>query len=259
MTWQVVARRDLRTLRADNSLLIFGGFFALLAAALAHGATTRGVTPLPATLGLLFTFAVPLTAGVLTHEAVPKAVASGRARLTLSLPHSRTAFLAGVGAARLATTLVAVAAAVLVAGVVYAARGAPLAPVGVVAVVAATALLAAAFVAATLAFTARSTSTTLAAATTFGFFLLALFWPIALVLGRSIAVVQFGIPLGRGFVETFVVVSPLYAYLNALTVVGVDAVATPGSVPDGVGVAVLLGWTGLAFALAARRFDGVEL
>jgi Cu-processing system permease protein len=259
VTWPVVARRDLRTLRADNSLLIFGGFFALLAAALAYGATNRGVTPLPTTLAMLFLFAVPLTAGTLTHEAVPNAVASGRARLTLSLPHSRAAFLAGAGAARLATTLLAVAAAVVVAAVVYVFRGAPLAPVAVVAVVAVAVLLAAAFVASTLAFTARSPSTTLAAATTFGFFLLALFWPVALAFGRVVAAGQFGVRLGSGFVDTFVVLSPVYAYLNAVAAAGVDSVGTAGSAPDGVGALVLLAWTVLTFALAARNFDTVDL
>jgi Cu-processing system permease protein len=259
VTWPVVARRDLRTLRADNSLLIFGGFFALLAAAIAYGATNGALTPLPTTLAMLFLFAVPLTAGTLTHEAVPSAVASGRARLTLSLPHSRAAFLAGAGAARLATTLLSVAAAVVVTAVVYAFRGGSLAPVRVLAVVAVCALLAAAFVASTLAFTARSRSTTLAAATTFGFFLLALFWPVALALGRVVAAGQFGVDLGSGFVDTYVVLSPIYAYLNALAAVGVDSVGPVGSLPDGVGVAVLVGWTVFAFALAAHRFDGVEL
>jgi Cu-processing system permease protein len=259
VTWPVVARRDLRTLRADNSLLIFGGFFALLAAALAYGATNGAVTPLPETLLLLFMFAVPLTAGTLTHEAVPNAVASGRARLTLSLPHSRAAFLAGAGAARLATTLLAVAAAVVVAVAVYALRGAPLAPVSVLAVVAVAPLLAAAFVASTLAVTARSTSTTLAAASTLGFFLLSLFWPVALALGRTVAAGQFGVQLGSDFVDTYFVLSPIYAYLNALATAGVDSVGTSGAVPDGVGVAVLVGWSVLAFGLAARRFDRVDL
>ncbi len=260
MTWPVVARRDLRALRADNSLAVFGGFFALLAAALAYGATNGpGVTPLPAALALLFMFAVPLAAGTLTHEAVPSTVASGRVRLTLSLPHTRSTFLAGAGAARLTTTLVGVVAAIVVATGVYALRGAPVPAVRVLAVLALAAQLAAAFVAATLAFTARSTSTTLAAATTYGFFALALFWPIALSLGRVILAGQFGVQVGSAFVDSLVVASPLYAYVNALTVVGIDPVATTGSVPDGVGVAVLLAWTLAAFALAARRFGRIEL
>ncbi|MCD2203059.1 ABC transporter permease subunit [Halobacterium sp. KA-6] len=260
MTWPVVARRDLRALHADNSLAVFGGFFALLAAVLAYGATNgAGVTPLSTALALLFMFAVPLAAGTLTHEAVPSAVASGRVRLTLSLPHSRSTFLAGAGAARLTTTLVAVVAAIVVATVVYALRGAPVPALRVLAVLALAALLAAAFVAATLAFTARSTSTTLAAATTFGFFALALFWPIALSLVRVVLAGQFGVQVRLGLTDLLVVASPLYAYVNALTVVGIDPVATTGSVPDGVGVAVLLAWTLVGFALASRRFARIEL
>jgi len=260
VTWPVVARRDLRALRADNSLLVFGGLFALVAAAAAYGATNgSGTTPLPAVLALLFMFAVPLAAGTLAHEAVPSAVASGRDRLTLALPHDRSAFLAGAGAARLAITVVAVVAAVITASVVYAARGAALSPVRVLAVVALAALLAVAFVAATLAFTAGSTSTTLSAATTYGFFALALFWPIALSLGRVVLTASLGIQVSSGLTDALVVASPLYAYTNTLTVVGVDGVATTGSVPDGIGAAVLLAWTVVGFALAERRFDRVEL
>lgn len=260
MTWPVVARRDLRALRADNSLLVFGGFFALVAAAVAYGATNGpGATPLPAALALLFLFAVPLAAGTLTHEAVPSAVDSGRVRLTLALPHDRSTFLAGAGAARLAITVVAVVAAVATASVVYALRGAALSPVRVLAVVALAALLAAAFVAATLAFTVRSTSTTLAAATAYGFFALALFWPIALNLARVVLAGSFGIQVSSGLTDALVVASPLYAYANALTVVGVDGIAAAGSVPDGIGAVVLLAWTLAGFALAARRFDRIEL
>ncbi|MCG1004514.1 MULTISPECIES: ABC transporter permease subunit [Halobacterium] len=257
--WPVVARRDLRTLRADNSLRIFGGLFALLAFGFAYGATNAGVTPLPTTLALLFMFAVPLTAGTLTHEAVPSAVASGRVRLTLSLPHSRSAFLAGAGAARLATTLVSVVAAIVVATVVYAVRGASVPAVRVLAVLALAALLAAAFVAATLAFTARSTSTTLSAATTFGFFLLAFFWPILLAIGRTVLSGTFGVNVSSSLIDTLVVASPTYAYASALTVVGVEPVASVASVPDGAGAAVLLAWTAVGFALAARRFGRLEL
>jgi len=256
VTWPVVARRDLRALRADNSLLVYGGFFAVLAAVLAYNSTRGGLTPLPATLALMFLFAVPLTASTLTHEAVPSGVATGRVRLTLSLPHSRSSFLAGAGAARLSATLLGVVAAIVVATAVYALRGAPVPVVRVLAVLALGALLAAAVVAATLALTARLSSTTVAAAATYGFVLLAFFWPVALNLAE-VVLAGWGIQVGG--VGELVVASPVYAYANALTVVGVDSIATTGSVPDGVGALVLFAWTVVAFALAARGFDGVEL
>jgi ABC-type transport system involved in multi-copper enzyme maturation permease subunit len=258
VTWPVVARRDLRALRADNSLLVYGGFFALAAAALAYGSTNAGLTPLPSTLALLFLFAVPLTAGTLTHEAVPSGVATGRIRLTLSLPHPRSSLLAGAGAARLTVTLAGAVAAIAVAAVVYALRGAPVPVVRVLAVLALAALLAAAFVAATLALTAGSTSTTVAAATTYGFFVVAFFWPVALSLARTV-LASYGVSVGGGAVDAVVVASPVFAYANALTVVGVDSVTTAGSVPDGVGAVVLFAWTVAGFALAVRRFDRVEL
>lgn len=260
MTWPVIARRDVAVLRADNSLLLFAGFFALLAGGIAYGSTNGpAVTPFPDVLALLFLFAIPLTAATLVHEAVPSAVVTGRARTTLSLPHTRSTFLAGAGAARLAVTLGAAVTAAVVGAAVYLVRGAALSPFRVLAVLALAALLGAAFVAATLAFTARSTSTTLAAATAYGFFMLSFFWPVALSIGQVVLADQFGVEVGSRVVDALVVLSPIYAYANALTAVNIDTVATTGVVPDVGSVAVLFAWVVLGFALAARRFDRVDL
>lgn len=259
MTWFVVARRDLRTLAADNTLTIFAGFFALLAGGLSYGATNSPAPgPLANTLSLLFLFAVPLTAGTLVHEAVPNAVRSGRIRLTLSLPHTRTQFLAGVGAARLAALFAAVGASVVVGVAVHLLRGGPVSPVAVAATVALSALLGAAFVGATLAFTARSSSASLAAATAYGFFLLAFAWPVAVAFG-TVVLATYGVTLAPGTADTVVQLSPVYAYQNALDAVGVNAAGPVGLIPEWGGVVVLLAWTAGGFALATRRFGTRDL
>jgi len=260
VSWRVVARRDVDVLRADRSFLLFPGFFGLLAAAMAY-AFTRGPasTPLSSGLALLFLFAVPLTAGTVTHEAIPSAVSSGRIRLALSLPHSRPAFLAGTGVARLAVTVVGIATAVATSVVVFAVRGGAIAPVEVAAVVALGALLGAAFVAATLALTAGSASTTLATASTYAFFVLSLFWPIVVSVAAALAESELGVDLASSTVDAIVLGSPLFAYGNALGVVGIQTVSTSGQSSPWVGVVVLAAWTGLGFALAAARFGRVDL
>ena len=260
MTWPVVARRDLRMLAEDNTLTIFTGFFALLAAGISYGSTNGGYpSPLAEVLSLLFMFAVPLTAGTLVHEAVPNAVGSGRVRLTLSLPHTRAQFLGGAGAARLAALLVAVGAAVVAGSAVYLLRGGPLSLSAVVATVALGALLGAAFVGATLAFTARSSSASLSAATAYGFFMLSFAWPAAIALGTVVLAGQFGVSLEPGVADTVIQLSPIYAYQNALSAVGVDASGPAGFIPEWGGVVVLLAWAVGGFALAARRFDSRDL
>ena len=260
MTWFVVARRDLRMLAADNTLTIFTGFFALLAAGISYGATSSPAPgPLTNTLSLLFMFAVPLTAGTLVHEAVPNAVGSGRIRLTLSLPHSRVAFLAGAGAARFAALLASVGAAVAAGVVVHALRGGPVSPFDVAVTVAVGALLGAAFVGATLALTARTSSATLAAATAYGFFLLAFAWPVVVGLCTVVLAGAFGVSLAPGTADTVVQLSPVYAYQNALNALGVSASAPVGLIPEWGGVVVLLAWVAGGFALAVRRFAARDL
>ncbi len=245
---------------ADNTVTIFVGFFALLAAGISYGSTNSPIaSPLTDVLSLLFMFAVPLTAGTLTHEAVPNAVASGRSRLTLSLPHTRTEFLAGAGAARLGAVLAAVGASVVAGAAVHLLRGGPVSLFAVAATVAFGALLGAAFVGATLAFTARSSSTTLAAVAAYGFFMLALAWPAAVALGTVVLAAQFGVSLEPGVADTVIQLSPIYAYQNALSAVGVNTSGPTGLIPEWGGAVVLLAWTVGGFALAARRFDGRDL
>lgn len=260
MTWQVVARRELRVLRGNNTLTIFVAFFALLAAAISYGATNGDAeSPLAEVLSLLFMFAVPLTAGSLVHEAVPNAVRSGRIRHTLSLPHTRTEFLAGVGASRVAGLLASVGAALVAGAAVHLFRGGPVSLLDVVTTLAVGTLLGAAFVAVTLALTARLSSASFAAVATYGFFLLSLAWPVVVGIGKVVLAAQFGVFIDAITVDTLVQLSPIYAYQNTLVAVGVNASGTAGYIPAWGGGVVLLAWTVGGFALAARRFSARDL
>lgn len=260
VTWPALARRDLRELFADRTLYYFCGAFALIGGGIAL-VSVRGhsPTPLAGILTVLFMFGVPLTAVTITNEAIPSSVASGRIRLTLSLPHTREAFVAGVGAAAVAATLLATGSAIVVAGAVYVVRGAPLDVSTLVPVAGVTALLAAAFVGASLALTARSRSTTLSAATTYGFFLLAFLWPAGVTLGSVVLSGQFGVQIPRVTAETVTQLSPIYAYQNTVSAVGLDLGAPVGHIPEWGGVVVMAAWAGLGYALAATRFGGIDL
>ncbi|MFC3477870.1 ABC transporter permease subunit [Halobacterium litoreum] len=260
MTWLAVARRDVREYRADRTLASFCAFFALACGAVAYVATgDAGAPPLSEALALMFLFGVPLTAASFVDESIPRAVVSGRVRLTLSLPHARGEYVAGVGAAGLAATLLATAVGVASALAIYLVRGGPVAPLRLAGVCAVVSLLAAAFTAATLAFTARSRSPTLSTATAYGFFLVSFVWPAFVQIGRLLLDGELGIAVSDAAANAVVHLSPVFAFQAALAGVETGFGGASGSVPPWAGVLVLLAWTGLGYALAARRFGSLEL
>lgn len=253
MTWPVVARRDLRELRADNSLLYVGAFLALLGGGAAYLATNPpGVATLAGTTSLLVMFVVPLMAVTLVHEQIPREVDTGRARLTLSLPHTRLAYVVGVGAAGLAATMLVLAVAVAVALAVYLVRGAPLSLSSLAAVLALAALFAAAFVGGALALTARTRSTTIGVAYGYGFLVMSFLWPAFVAAGSTLVTGELGVPISSGTADAVVQLSPFYAWQNAMSVVDVNSGTVTGSAWRGV--VVLLAWAVGGTLLGARRF-----
>jgi len=260
VTWPVVARRDLRELLAEKTLYYFCALFALVGGGVASIAA-RGQAPtrLSHLVALLFLFATPPLAVTFVQQAIPRSVTTGRIRLTLSLPHSRAAFVAGVGAAAVVAALAVTAAGVLGAVAMYLVRGAPVDLLGLVPVLALLVLLAAAFVGATLAFTARSRSTTLSVATGYGLLLLAFFWPVAVSLSTVVLGSTVGVPVPGRMVNTVTQLSPVFAYQNAVSALGLGIAGPVGHIPEWGGVVVLLAWAGLGYALAARRFGGIDL
>lgn len=258
VTWPVVARRDLRELRADNSFLYLGAFLALLGGGAAYVATaTPGVATLAGTMSLLVTFAVPLVATTLVHEQIPREVASGRSRLTLSLPHTRRAYVVGVGASGLAATLLVLAVAVLTALAVYLVRGGPLALPALAVTLAVAVLYAAAFVGGTLALTAASGSTTVGVVLGYGFVVVSFVWPGVVAAGTAILAGELGVSVSGGTADAVVQLSPLYAWQNAMAAVDVNSGALTGS--PWRGLLVLLAWAVGGTLLAARRFDAIDL
>lgn len=259
MTWDVVARRDLREFRADRTLLYFGALFALLGGGLAFFATNGSTTqPFSDILPPVLLFAVPLTAVTLSHSAVPERAASGRLRLTLSLPHSRAAYVAGAGAASVAATVLLTALAAAVGVLVFLLRGGPIELLRLLGLLAASSLLAAAFVAGTLAFTAGSRSPTLSTATAYGFYLLSFIWPAVVAIATVVLASEFGVTLPEGLAPHLVHCSPLFAFQAAVSLLDASA-PSGGGVSPWFGVLVLAAWVVLGYALAVRKFDRLAL
>lgn len=257
MTWRVLARRDLREYRASGAVWKLAGVFALVGA----GAGVTGTAApglLSGALGAVAVFAVPLTAVSLAHDVLPGRAANGRARLTLSLPHSRRAFVAGTAAAVLALALLALTAAFAASLLVAAALGVAVDVATVAALFAVGVALAAAFVGGTLAATATLRSTTLAAALAYGAFLVSYAWPAVLAVATAV-VEAAGVTLPDGTLDPVNAASPFYAALAVFSGIPVGGLGAGGGTALWLGVASLVAWAVGGTALAARRFDGVDL
>jgi Cu-processing system permease protein len=258
VTWRVLAGRDLYEYRVSGTLWKVAVLFAL--------AGTAGAVPASAAAGLLTgalsvvgAFAVPLLAVSLAYGRIPERVASGRARLTLSLPHSARAFVAGSGAAVLAVSVLALASSFAAGTAVAAALGVAVDVANVVSVFVVGLALTAAFVGGTLAATATLRSTTLAAAVAYGWFLVSYAWPAVLTVVLALVEVAVGAQLDNVALEPVIAVSPPYAALALFNGVPLDSVGAENGATVWAGVTSLAAWTVGGTTLAARRFAASEL
>jgi ABC-type transport system involved in multi-copper enzyme maturation permease subunit len=257
VTWRVLARRDLREYRAGGTLWKLAAVFALVGALAAlTGTAASGL--LSAALGLVAVFAAPLVAVSFAHDAVPGRVANGRARLTLSLPHSRRAFVAAAAAVAGSLAVLALTAAFSVGLAVAIAVGVAVDAATVAALYAVGVALATAFVGGTLAATVTLRSTTLAATAAYGAFLVSYAWPA--VLGVAFAVLNAaGVTLPDGTLDLAVAASPFYAALAVFSGVPVGGLGGGPTTGTWLGVVSLTAWAAGGIALAVRRFDRVDL
>lgn len=256
MTWQAIAGLDLTTYRADGTLRNFGAFFVLA------GAATGALAPagsVPTLLGGFALFGAPLTAVTLAHEPLPSRVASGRTRLTLSLPHSRSEYVVGVGAVAFAVAAAAGVLAVLVGLVTAVAAGTPVDVGSLVTVLAGAVALTAASVGATLAVTAGVRSTTLAATLAYGGVLLAFVWPMVVAGFAVVLDATVGASVPQAVFDYAIPATPLYGALYALGFGGFSAGLAWPEAARVAGVLSLAAWSAGGTAFAVRRFDSLEL
>lgn len=256
MTWQAVARLDLATYRDDGTLRNFCVLFALVGAA---AGATLPAGPLPTLLGGFALFAAPMTAVTLVHELLPGRVASGRVRLTLSLPHSCREYVVGVGAAAFAVAAVAGVLAVLAGLLTATAVGTPVDLGQVVGFLVAAVALTAAFVGGTLAVTAGVRSTTLAAALAFSFFGASFVWPIIVAVGEAVLAATLGVAVPQVALDYALLASPVYGAVYGLGFGSFSAAQVPAAAARAAGVLSLVAWSIGGTALADRRFGRLEL
>lgn len=254
MTWRTIAARDLREYWADGTLRNFAALFGALGLAAGVGAADGGVQ-LAVAVGFLALGAAPLTAVLLAHDRLPTGVASGRARLTLSLPHSRRAYVAGTAVGVLGVAVGALALAVGAAAAAVAVAGAPADAGLLAALVAVGVALAAALVGGTFATTATLRSSTLAAGATAALYCGALAWPGVVGLATTVA----GLDLPRVAVDALVVASPVQGAVLALAAGGVTVTPLAGALPWWAGVVSLGAWSIGGTAAAVHRFAGLDL
>lgn len=257
VTWRTVAARDLRESLADGTLRTLGVLFGaggLLAGRLAaDGGDGGAVTLVVAALAL---GAAPLTAALLVHDSLPARRASGRTRLTLSLPLSRRAYVVGTAAGAVGVAVGALAVAVAAASAVVVLTGAAADAGLLAAVTVAGVALTAALAAGTTAATATlSSSSTLAAGATAALYGGSLLWPVVVLAGAGLV----GAPAQSAVVTAVLALSPVQAAALALAAAGVSVTPLAAALPWWVGAVVLAAWTVGATALAVRRFGRLEL
>ena len=254
MTWQAVARLDLATYRADGTLRNFGVLFAL--GGVLVGATAPA-DPLSMLLGGIGLLAAPTTAVTLAHDILPGRVVSGQVRVPLSLPHTRREYVVGVGAAAFGVAVAITVLAVFLGLLAATAVGTPVDLPQVAGFLAAGVGLTAALVGGSLAVTAGVRSTTLAAALAYGLFAVSFVWPVVLAATDAVLAATVGVTVPGVALDYAVPVSPVYGAVYGLG--GVAATSLPMAAARAAGVLSLAAWSVGGTALAAERFDRLEL
>lgn len=253
MTWWTIAARDLRESLADGTLWRLGILFG--AGGLVAGSLAVDGGGAPLVVAVLALGAAPLTAVLLAHDSLPARRASGRTRLTLSLPHSRRAYVLGTAAGAFGVAVGALAVAVGATSTV-AVLGGGNADAGLIAAVTVVGVaLTAALVAGTVAATATLRSPTLAAGVTVALYGGSLLWPVVVLLAAGLV----GVPTESPVVTGVLALSPVQAAALALSVAGVSVTPLAGVLPWWAGVLVLAAWVVCATALAVQRFRRLEL
>lgn len=270
MTRALLARRQLRRLRAGGDWRPYAAGFALVGALLGYseyrvGQGAVAASDLASGLASVLVLVVPLAAVAFAADAVAGERERGRLRLALSLPHDRGPFFEGTLAGRAgAFAAMAVGAPLAGLGVVLALGSRP-DLVSVALFGGLTALFAAATAALVVGVSAAVTTSRRAFAASLGGFLgLGAWWSagpnlLALALTGSSAMV-YPYPWWATFAERL---TPMGAYEGLVTGLGPVGTEAAGEVPlllsPWVSVAVLLGWGLLGIGVGRVRFRRADL
>jgi ABC-type transport system involved in multi-copper enzyme maturation permease subunit len=272
MSWQAIARKDVRDAVRSRGLWVLFALLAVLSVGYAVGHSYLGERTFPAFLGGLtglFAVALPVLAILVGYKSVIHERTGGSLFLTMSFPHSRWDYLLGKAVGRsvvlLAPTLVALAAAGVVGAFRYGTEGAALYPWFMLA----TALYGLAFVGVAVGL---SMSTTIDRRITLGAFgayvAFVTFWDgvhslTMLILHRFDGSVLSNLP---DWALLFRLLGPGESY-RRLVRAGFDVDLATLYVGDGtpvyvdwwMGVLLLVAWFAVPLVLGYRRFDAADL
>lgn len=226
MSWEAVARKDFQDAVRSRWLWVLTAIMVLIFSLVAYlvrpaaGETVSTNAILSNfLLSTLVTMIVPLAALVVSYDSITGEQATGSLKLLLSLPHSRTAVVAGKLAGRSAAVAAPVVIGFVLPALVLAVGPLTFDLLGYVAFVALTAILGAAFVGIALGLSAATASQRIALAGSVGaFFLFVPLWKaIQFPLQFYLASQGDSLPIEPGTLITYLdLLNPTGAYKHLL-------------------------------------------
>lgn len=280
MSWQTVARKDLREATSPRVVRLLAGLFVLVSIGAAYalpvlgsGGANAGLSASSAEFASLvaawppITILFPLLAILLGYKAVAAERESGTLVLLLALPHSRRDVFAGKYAGRTTVLAVTVAAAFAFAGWLVAYPYGSVSLVEHLLLAGLTFLLGTAFLGIALALSVLSRTELRATLSAVGVFVLfAVLWELLRAGGREL-LTEAGLIDGEFADPVLFVYSlePTTLYSRVVEVFlgdGTDPVFGPSGPWYGsewLALALFVAWVLVPPALAFWRFEGVEL
>jgi len=278
MRWLQIAQKDFTDARRERQLYYLLGLFAVVGLGVGYvvGGNAEFVSAGDTAIGLLNIFALfaPITALTIAQADIVGKRATGELSVLLSLPFSRRSIVAGSYAGRTGVMTAALAPAFVIAALVASVRGAPTAPMALLAAFLLVWVLAAIFTAIALGISALTRSTALSAGGSFGVFLLFVLQLWA-VIPTGVRFLLNGLSWPTGpqptWAKAFTQLSPFAALRNAATPFVTDLLANfpmaLGSVPPDpptyqqpiVAGLVVLVWIVLPLGLGYYRFQTTDL
>lgn len=264
MSWTAVARKDYRDAVQARWLWALTAIVVLILSVVSYlvwpapGQTVSSDSVVNSFLmPTLITTILPLAALVVTYDAITGEQASGSLKLLLSLPHSRTAVVAGKLAGRSGAVATPVVLGFVLPALLLAVGPISFNPLGYVAFVALTALLGAAFVGIALGFSAATASQRISLAGSVGaFFLFVPLWKaIQFPLQFYLATRAGDLPVEPGTLIRYLdLVNPTGAYKHLL-----GTIASNQSQDVLLALVVLYAWIIVPPALGALAFRARDL
>lgn len=272
MSWQAVARKDVRDAARAKSVWALAALFLLLFVGLTvlvpRLADDEFATFLQVSAGVVGTV-LPLVGIVLGYKAVITERESGSIALLLSLPHSRRDVVVGKFVGRSIVLAVPTAVGLVVAAPLVATRYASFAPLEYLGFSIATIVYGLTFLALAIAFSTATTASRRVTTAAFGAYIaLVMFWSSVIDLLVLILFRFQGNPLANPpeWATLLKLLNPQLAYNYVLSdVLGTDLetpVAAFGAewfTEPPVAIAVLLAWLVVPLALGYWQFDRTDL